>query len=333
MRALAGPLLIGVLLAAGTVAAHEHMYVASTKNGGGGLVLVHDFARAFPLVLLPSTGQYIGNDPSYNSLVADDPGQGLYRLPEGVRVVMEMTALDPGVSVLLGSNTLDSAGDKATVGTMPYLHVHPQWTLAPGLYGSAFHLSFRVKATGYTASPVYTAAMTNTSITTTTLETTTSTLPDGVTTTTITPGGSTTTTTLASCTPGSCEDLDPCTDDTCDGPACMHTAVEGGDAVLCRLERFASALADLPSDTRAQQRVVTRLFRAVGKAREAIQAMRAGQGQSTKLTTRAERALDRLVTQIDAGVRRGRIAPVTGEALRAIASDAFDAFALWKASL
>ena len=201
--------------------AHEHMYIGSTVSGGGSLVLRYDFARRFPLEPLPgSPGTYLGIDPAFNAQIFDDPANGIYRLPDGVRVTMQVTALDPGVTVNFNGTILKKAGNKAVVGTMPYLHQHPEWTLTvpEGVFGE-YHLSFKVTASGFGASPVYTATLTNvappttsttstssstTSVSTSTVTSTSSsssssTLPGEGTTTTL-PGATTSTAPAASTT-------------------------------------------------------------------------------------------------------------------------------------
>ena len=78
--------------------AHEHMYLASNAPRGGAVVVDYDFARAFPLAeLANAAGKWIGVDPSFNSLVADDPARSLYRLKGGTKVSMKITVIDPSV--------------------------------------------------------------------------------------------------------------------------------------------------------------------------------------------------------------------------------------------
>jgi hypothetical protein len=208
MRAAALALAIGLLLCGyGSARAHEHMYIGSTAKNGGALLLRYDFTRAFPMVPLPGTLELIGNDPAFNAQVVDDPTQGIYRLKDGTRVAMELVSADPGVSVDLNGEILVSGGDRVRIGRMPYLHQHPQWTLAsdPGP-GATPRLSFRVTANGYDPSPVYSATLappapaTTTTLPQPTTTTSTTMVAPGTPTTTSTPGATTTSTTFTTST-------------------------------------------------------------------------------------------------------------------------------------
>src|SRR5689334_4369732 len=91
-RALVATLLVVTSTAA---MAHEHMYIGSDRPHGGTLVVRYDFARKFPLVLLPGSGTDLGTDPAFNAQVTDDAANGIYRLKNRTRVKMEITAMDP----------------------------------------------------------------------------------------------------------------------------------------------------------------------------------------------------------------------------------------------
>lgn len=324
---------VGCVFAARTASAHEHMYIASTAKNGGALVLDYDFARAFPLAELGNQpGAWIGVDPSFNSLVADDPARSLYRLKTGAKVTMELVAIDAGTSVLLANRTLDAAGDRATVGTMPYLHVHPQWTLALplGTFGEG-HVSFRIRSAAYDASPVYVGTLTAAPPPTTTTTSSTTTTGDGTTSTTYEGQTTTTTTTLPlPCTAASCDDHDPCTDDVCDGVACTHAAVTASDAVLCRLRGFQSVLDQEQPSTKPGRRMLARLYKAMTHAREATQVARdKGTPRHFKLVGAR---ISRLTTIVDAADRGGLLTADGLIELQSLATTAYDALALWQQS-
>lgn len=302
--------------------AHEHMYIASTVRHGGALVLDYDFAtRAFPLAELSNQpGTWISVDPSFNSLVTDDPARSLYRLKNGTKLTMEIVSIDPAVTVLLANKTLSAPRQKATVGKMPYLHIHPQWTLTlpPGTYGDG-HLSFRVRAPGYKPSPVYAATMSAIAPPTTTTLTTTTTTGDGT----------TSTTTLPLCTAVSCDDHDPCTDDVCtDATTCTHTDAVAADAVLCRLRALQSVLDEEQPATPKARKVLGRLYTAVTKARAATQTARSG-GTARQFKQVGKR-ISRLTTIIDAADRTSAIDPTRVATLQSLATTAYDALTLWQ---
>ena len=316
-------LLLCFLRTVAVVSAHEHMYIASTAHNGGGLVLEYDFARSFPLAELPNRlGTWIGVDPSFNSLVADDPSGSRYRLKTGAKVVVEIVSIDGAVSVGVIDRTLTAAGDRATVGTMPYLHVHPQWTLTlpVGGFGEG-HVSFRIRSSGYAPSPVYAGTLLAAPPPTTTSTTaTTSTTFEGQTTTT--------TTTLAPvCTTVLCDDQDPCTDDVCDGAVCRHDVAMAAAAVLCRLRGFQNALDHEQPAGKPAQRMLGRLYKLVTQARVATQAARAA-GTPRKFRKVGVR-LSRLTSLVDAADRGGLLPADAVAVLQTLSTTAYDAFALW----
>lgn len=157
---------LGLLLVAASpsrVAAHgtDVISIASTTNGGGSLVALHDFAT--PLQPLPSLSAggytfYTTIFPSFAALAADDPGASEYQLDNGVPVSLEVVSINGGcpappndkcVSVKLGTTILDSAGDSFSLGTTPSISdVHPEWgvTLPDGASGS-FTITLRLTTT------------------------------------------------------------------------------------------------------------------------------------------------------------------------------------------
>ena len=340
--------------------AHEHMYIGSTTSGGGGLVLRYDFTRRFPLDPLPgSPGTYLGIDPAFNAQIVDDSADGIYRLPDGVRVTMQVTALDPGVTVNFNGTILKKAGNKAVIGTMPYLHQHPEWTLTvpDGVFGE-YHVSFMVTARGYGDSPVYTGILTNvpqpTTTTTSTSSTTTSvssssvtstsstsssssTLP-GATTSSTLPAGTTTSTTAAvsttiasttststtvpGCTEAGCDDGDACTVDVCEaGGICRHDPRTGEDAVTCRLDDVASLLASIEPETPAAKRTVAHLSAMVVKVRTLVHGGLVGGKKGARLFRRAESTLGRFEKALVLAAKRKRIAPDLADAMQTLAAD------------
>lgn len=76
-----------------------------------------------------------------------------------------MAPLSAGASARVGTRTLDEPGESATLGSFendPEVHVHPQWRLIlPKETNGTYEVSFRLSATGFTDSPVYTVLITN----------------------------------------------------------------------------------------------------------------------------------------------------------------------------
>jgi hypothetical protein len=302
------PLALGLLLVVPPRAsAHEHMYIGSTKHHGGSLVLSYDFTRAFPLVPAPNGDGFIGTDPAFNAQVTDDPADGIYRLKAGTTPKMQLTAIDPQVSVDFNGIKMTKPGDTAKIGRMPYLHQHPDWLLhVPQNVFGEYHLSFRVIAAGYRPSPSYTATVSN--------------IPVATTTTTTLPG--------QTCLPGACDDHDPCTDDACVGGACQNTPATGIAAVRCRMVPLSNALDDLRMTTRPGQRISKRLYKVFNTVEPALDSVAAGGKDAPRLIKKAEGQLNRFSAIIDRGVQINVISPDQGNSLRVLAGNVYDQLVL-----
>jgi hypothetical protein len=301
-----------VLAIASTAAAHEHMYIGSSEPHRGMLVLSYDFARKFPLSPNPTGAGFLGEDPAFNAQVTDDPADGIYRLKNHTLVKMRITAIDPGVTVQFAKTPLSKAvtltkpGDTGIIGRMPYLHVHPVWVLqVPGGVMGDFHLSFQVLAAGYRPSVSYAATMTN--------------VPPPTTTTTI-PG--------QTCAPGSCDDHDDCTDDSCVGGACQNVPVTGVLAVQCRMEPLAQALGDTSASTAAGRRVQSRLFKVFNAISPALSAVAAGGSDAPRKVRKAENQLNKFATIVDQGAKVGLLDPTQADTLRTLAGNVYDQLVL-----
>lgn len=139
-------LLAGLALAAAaTVHAQEHqhgdMQLASTAAGGGALTVEYDFATVVGLAYDATLGGLLGlsaytaTDPGWDSIEADEPDEGLYRLAAGTDVTVEITSIDEGtVAVFLNGSLLDQVGDSVLLGTQDApppgdLHHHPEMRL------------------------------------------------------------------------------------------------------------------------------------------------------------------------------------------------------------
>jgi hypothetical protein len=322
------PALVLVAAARSVAGAHEHMPIASTAPGGGSLVLAYDFSRQSVVAPGPGAGEYSGDDPGFNALLADDPAAGLYRLKDGTHVSAVLVARDPEVTMAVSGKELRDPGDKVQIGSqgMPYLHIDVAWTLTlPSGVTGYYQVSFRITASGYGQSPVYTDTVTNivqvttttTVAVTTTSATTGPTMPgETSTTTTVQEGETTTSTTAGSSVPGSststtlpgcgCEDDDRCTNDVCASDGCRHLLPPGAAAASCRLDALSMALETLPSDTRAERRLAAKLRKMVQAAGRTIERA----GTKRRALDRAAASLRRFVAlvggkqgaRLDAGV-------------------------------
>lgn len=140
---------------------HSIMEVGSTESGGGMLV-VNAVPTAFVVAsaCLGGTGDectggivaYTGDSPGFNDVRTEDAGP--IKLPDGVEVSIEITAVDPDASVLISGTLLDTVGETTVVNTSPELHNHPTWQIvAPGgTVPEDKTISFRLHAEGYDSS-------------------------------------------------------------------------------------------------------------------------------------------------------------------------------------
>lgn len=149
---------------------HVEFEVASSSDGGGALVAHPEFDVDDP-VPLPFTECFDGTgdeceggtrlfsavNPGVNSLEESEPDESLYALADGTQVTLEITAIDSGLSLILGDQTLDAVGESVVVGTTPDFHADftSQLTLPGGGEPSGvYSATFRLTAAGdqYTAS-------------------------------------------------------------------------------------------------------------------------------------------------------------------------------------
>jgi hypothetical protein len=139
---------------------HSISRVGSTQAGAGKLTIdAAHTAFVVPEACLGGTGDeceggtivYIGTSPGFNDLEVENPAQPIYKLPDGVTVTIELTAVDAGVSLGISGSVLDAPGESALVNTTPELHNHPEWTLvAPaGTHPEDMHIAYRLLANGF----------------------------------------------------------------------------------------------------------------------------------------------------------------------------------------
>lgn len=129
---------------------HGHIEIGSSSPGGGSI-----------LMELPSTTVHVteggtvgsltlwsSSDPALATLEEDHPDDGLYALPEGAPVSLEVVALDGGVRFSYGDAILEEPGDSVELGLAPF-HDHGLWEVVvpEGVHEGEFDLSFRLTTT------------------------------------------------------------------------------------------------------------------------------------------------------------------------------------------
>jgi len=146
------------------------MMLGSTASQSGALGLSYDFTAKVvvtPDISLGGMTLYSNILPGIEWLQEDQASPPLYALKVGTPFSLEIVALDPGASMMVGDTTLDTPGESAFVANTTNVagdHFHPQWQLllADGVTGD-YALSFRITTTAkaYTASATYTLVITN----------------------------------------------------------------------------------------------------------------------------------------------------------------------------
>lgn len=149
---------------------HEDIIVGWTNGGtpGGPATLAAEFAHwdeehVLPPVSGPLFG-WQGDAPGFGHLEADEPDENFYTLADGVNVLFEVVALDPGLKVWTpGFGDILEVGETYSLGG-DHLHGHMEWHIdstVPGVdpetstYGVTFRL-LDAGTTGYGASADYT---------------------------------------------------------------------------------------------------------------------------------------------------------------------------------
>jgi hypothetical protein len=141
----------------------------STQDGGGALATSYVFDQKnllFENLCAGGLCLYTSTDPGLISRTENEPADGLFALDDGTEVHIEVVSIDDAVTMKLGAETLDAAGQSALLGVVPDLHIHPEWqvTFPEGEIGD-FPISFKLRqtggTTGYADSEAYTLVLTN----------------------------------------------------------------------------------------------------------------------------------------------------------------------------
>lgn len=145
--------------------AHVDMHVYSTAPGGGALTLDFGFEEPIGLfrnLCVVDRCLYASTNPGFNMPPADQPGRSLYLLRPRTALTFEIVALDPGVSVKIGTAVLNAPGARAGLGTTPDIHVHPSWQVTiPAGQSGTYQLRFRLTTSSrfYDPSAIFTLRM------------------------------------------------------------------------------------------------------------------------------------------------------------------------------
>ena len=137
--------------------------IYSTAQGGGALATDFAFApsEVFQSACLGGFCLYSATDPGF--ITRDDAPAGLFPLASGTSVAIEIVSIADEASVLVGSKLLDAAGESASLGVAPGLHLHPTWQVtipAGGSTASSFPVTFRLTTSGaYAESQAYTLSL------------------------------------------------------------------------------------------------------------------------------------------------------------------------------
>lgn len=142
--------------------------IAVGHTAAGGLAALYDFGTPTPLD--PVSGLFngwAGDEPGFDHVEADAPGDDLYTLEPGADIVFEIVSIDDALIGNPLTDALDQTGEQLVLGDET-LHRHIEWlinaddpTFDP--LQSVWDISFKLIDTGstsYADSPVYTWTMT-----------------------------------------------------------------------------------------------------------------------------------------------------------------------------
>ncbi|MCP4592161.1 MAG: hypothetical protein GY842_15610 [bacterium] len=128
-----GPALVGLLVVGGVARAQHGGDVWVGRSAAGqlkvspaGFVPEDNYA---PLAEVngPLLWGWSDNDPGFDHITADDPGNDALQLQAGAEIWLEVVAMDPALRMLdAGFQLLDSPGDATFLGDQG-LHVHNTW--------------------------------------------------------------------------------------------------------------------------------------------------------------------------------------------------------------
>jgi hypothetical protein len=128
MLLAAGALALGPMYTAPVLAQHEHsdLLIGSDAMGGGDLLLDYPFDER-PVVRVSDSGAPVGlftaTDPGFNQVEEDEPGEGVFTIPAGKEISLQVVAIDEIVSLKM-DNGVDGVffipfdGDQYRIGVI-----------------------------------------------------------------------------------------------------------------------------------------------------------------------------------------------------------------------
>jgi hypothetical protein len=150
-------------------AQHVEIFAASSSDGGGALLAHAEFDEAVVIPLFFSdclggsdasctggTRVYTAVNPGIEPLDESEPDEGTYVLADNTTVALEVTAIDPGLTIRYGDTVLQNVGDHVDLGTTPQFHADLQPQIA--LPNDALRKTYVVSLKLTTTSPAYTAS-------------------------------------------------------------------------------------------------------------------------------------------------------------------------------
>jgi hypothetical protein len=129
---------------------HGHIELGSTEPEAGTLAMEvpTDTIEVFEAAEVGGLTLWSSTDPAIAVLDEDEPDLGLYALPAGAPVSLELTAVAAGARFTWGEETIDTPGESIELGVAPF-HDHGQWevVLPEGVHDGEYDLSFRFTTT------------------------------------------------------------------------------------------------------------------------------------------------------------------------------------------
>lgn len=130
---------------------HGHADLEVGQSAGNQIEVEYDFNEPFELA--PVDGPLLfgcaSDEPGFMSIDEDEPGEGLFTLPDGTEVLFELVAIDPGVLIHSPgfADIIDMPSESFSLGTVPF-DVHPTWHIdatdpawdPDGVYNFTFRL-------------------------------------------------------------------------------------------------------------------------------------------------------------------------------------------------
>lgn len=137
--------------------------IGSTQAGSGALAAHGNLHEPVSVELSAEIGDvrlYSSSDPGFASVGV--PTEGLFPLPRGARVQLQIVSAEEGAQIRIGETVLAEAGDVGDLGVVP-IHKHAEWQLvlpaAQEPEPRRIRFVLTTSAPGYSPSEVYTMVL------------------------------------------------------------------------------------------------------------------------------------------------------------------------------